>query len=91
MVYTDLKEALAIEKKVYKIDISYKKIDPKLYEKLPKITDLQVLKLSTNEITDYPKNFEALFNLVYFSSYNNKLTAFPKTLKPFSKCTMKWL
>lgn len=84
MTYTDLKEALKIEKKVYKIDLSYQKIDPKLYEKLSKITDLQALKLSTNELTEYPKNFEALYNLVYFASYNNKLKTFPLNLKPFS-------
>lgn len=83
-VFTDLKEALKIEKKVYKIDLSYKEIDPKLYEKLSKITDLQALKLSSNPgLTDYPKNFEALYNLIYFASYNNKLTAFPPNLKPF--------
>ena len=84
MTYTDLKEALKVEKKVYKIDLSYQKIDPKLYEKLSKITDLQALKLSTNELTDYPKNFDALYNLVYFASYNNKLKTFPQNLKPFS-------
>ncbi len=84
LVYTDLKEALRVEKKVYKIDLSYKKVEPRLYEKLSKITDLQALKLSTNELTDYPKNFEALYNLVYFASYNNKLSSFPPNLRPFS-------
>ena len=79
-VYTDLKEALRIEKKVYKVDLSYQKLDPKLYDKLAALTDLQALKLSGNEITTYPKNFETLYNLLYFASYNNKLTAFP-TLK----------
>lgn len=84
MTYTDLKEALKIEKKVYKLDLSYQKLDPKLYDKLSKITDLQALKLSTNELTNYPDNFDALYNLVYFASYNNKLTGFPPNLKPFS-------
>lgn len=84
MTYTDLKEALRIEKKVYKLDLSYQKPDPKLYEKIHKLTDLQALKLSTNEVTDYPKDFDALYNLVYFASYNNKLSAFPPNLKPFA-------
>lgn len=84
MTYTDLKEALKIEKKVYKLDLSYQKLDPKLYDKLSKITDLQALKLSTNELTNYPDNFDALYNLIYFASYNNKLTTFPPNLKPFS-------
>jgi len=79
-VYTDLKEALKIEKKVYKLDLSYQKLDPKVYDKIANLTDLQALKLSGNEITTYPRNFESLFNLLYFASYNNKLTAFP-TLK----------
>ena len=83
MVYTDLKEALKIETRVYKLDLSYKKIEPKLYEKLPKLKDLQALKLGSNELTDYPKGFDALTNLVYFASYNNKLTAFPPNLMPF--------
>lgn len=77
-VYTDLKEALKIEKKVYKVDLSYQKLDPKVYEKLASLSDLQALKLSGNEITTYPKNFETLNNLLYFASYNNKLSTFPE-------------
>ncbi len=84
MVYTDLKDAIKIESKVYKLDLSYKKIEPKQYEKLYKLKDLQALKLQSNELTDYPKNFDALTNLVYFASYNNKLTSFPPNLKPFA-------
>ncbi|MBA3664862.1 MAG: leucine-rich repeat domain-containing protein [Bacteroidetes bacterium] len=82
-VYTDLKTALAIEKKVYKLDLSFQKLDPKMFEKLGKLTDLQALKLGTNEVTTYPKNFDALYNLIYFASYNNKFTTFPPNLKPF--------
>ena len=55
-VYKDLKEALQIEKGVYKMDLSYKPLDPKLYEKLSKLTDLQALKLRANNVPDYPKN-----------------------------------
>ncbi len=83
VVYTDLKEALKVETRVYKLDLSYKKIEPKAYEKLHKLKDLQALKLGSNELTDYPKDFENLTNLVYFASYNNKLTAFPPNLRPF--------
>jgi Leucine-rich repeat (LRR) protein len=82
-VYTDLKKAVDIEKKIYKMDLSFKKLEPKLYNKICKLTDLQALKLSTNEVTDYPKNFDALFNLLYFASYNNKFSSFPPNLKPF--------
>lgn len=82
-IYTDLKEALKAEGKVYKMDLSYKKIDPKVYDKLSSLTDLQALKLSGNEIMDYPKNFDKLFNLFYFASYNNKFAAFPANLKAF--------
>jgi Leucine-rich repeat (LRR) protein len=84
VVYTDLKEALKVEGRVYKLDLSYKKIEPKVYEKLSKLKDLQALKLGSNELTDYPKGFDALTNLVYFASYNNKLTSFPPNLRPFS-------
>lgn len=76
-VYTDLKEALRIEKKVYKLDLSYQKLEPKLFDKLAALTDLQALKLSGNDITSYPKNLGTLYNLLYFASYNNKLSAFP--------------
>lgn len=74
-VYTDLKEALRIEKKVYKVDLSYQKLDPKVYDKLASLSDLQALKLSGNEVSVYPKNFESLYNLLYFASYNNKFTS----------------
>lgn len=76
-VYTDLKEALRIEKKVYKVDLSYQKLEPKLYEKLPNLSDLQALKLSGNDVNFYPKGFENMPNLLYFASYNNKFTSFP--------------
>ena len=76
-IYTDLKEALKIEKKVYKVDLSYQKLDLKLYEKIANLSDLQALKLSGNEVVDYPKSFESLYNLLYFASYNNKFSSFP--------------
>ena len=56
-VFTDLKVALDVEKNVYKMDLSYKKLEPKLYAKLSKLKDLQALKLSGNEINTFPPNF----------------------------------
>ena len=76
-VAKDLKEALKQERKVFKMDLSYQALDPKLYEKLSKLSDLQALKLSGNGVTNYPPGFENLSNLVYFASYNNKLNTFP--------------
>jgi Leucine-rich repeat (LRR) protein len=80
-VYTDLKLALDIQKNVYKMDLSYQKIEPKLYAKLGKLKDLQALKLSSNEIKTFPPGFSALYNLVYFASYNNEFESFPPDFK----------
>lgn len=80
-VYVDLKEALSVGAGVYKMDLSYKKLDPKDYQKLTKLKDLQVLKLSGNEVKEFPKNFGDLFNLVYLASYNNPFTVFPEDFK----------
>lgn len=76
-IVKDLKEALKLERKTFKMDLSYQVLDPKLYEKLSKLTDLQALKLSGNGVTSFPPGFENLSNLVYLATYNNKLTAFP--------------
>lgn len=86
-VYVDLKEALKTESPIYKMDLSYKKLDPKLYEKISSIKDLQVLKLSGNEVKDFPKNIGDLFNLVYFASYNNPFTSFPPDFKKLVNLT----
>jgi len=80
-VYVDLKEALKVEGGVYKMDLSYKKLDPKDYSKLHKLKDLQVLKLSGNEVTEFPKNIGEMFNLIYFCSINNPFTGFPEDFK----------
>jgi leucine-rich repeat protein SHOC2 len=82
-VFKDLKEALKAGQKVYKMDLSYQKVDSKLYDKISTLTDLQALKLSGNEVKDYPKNFDALYNLLYFASYNNKFSSFLPNLKAF--------
>lgn len=86
-VYTDLKEALKVEVGIYKMDISYKKLDTKSYEKLSTIKDLQALKMSGNEVTDFPKNMGNLFNLVYFASYNNPFTGFPSDFRKLINLT----
>lgn len=80
-VYTDLKVALDIQKNVYKMDLSYQKLEPKLYAKLGKLKDLQALKLSGNEIKTFPPSFSDLYNLVYFASYNNEFESFPTDFK----------
>lgn len=80
-VFTDLKVALEVERNVYKMDLSYKKLDPKLYAKLGKLKDLQALKLSSNEINTFPPGFGDLYNLLYFASYNNEFNSFPSDLK----------
>ncbi|MBL7934118.1 MAG: leucine-rich repeat domain-containing protein [Bacteroidia bacterium] len=82
-VYTDLKEALKMGKKVYKMDLSYQKLDQKTLDKITQLSDLQALKLSGNEITEYPKDFSSLVNLLYFASYNNRFSHFPENLKGF--------
>lgn len=76
-IFTDLKLALDVEKKVYKMDLSYQKLEPKLYNKIGKLTDLQALKLSGNEVTSFPNGFNDLYNLTYFATYNNEFTKFP--------------
>ncbi len=86
-VYTDLKEAVKVETPIYKMDLSYKKLDPKLYEKLSKIKDLQALKLSGNEVNDFPPAMGDLYNLVYFTSYNNPFKAFPSDFKKLVNLT----
>jgi len=80
-VYTDLKVALDIQKNVYKMDLSYQKLEPKLYAKLGKLKDLQALKLSGNKIKTFPPGFSDLYNLVYFASYNNEFESFPSDFK----------
>ncbi len=76
-VFTDLKLALDVEKNVYKMDLSYKKLEPKLYAKIGKLKDLQALKLSGNEVNTFPNGFNDLYNLTYFATYNNEFSKFP--------------
>ncbi|MES2133907.1 MAG: hypothetical protein V4506_16265 [Bacteroidota bacterium] len=80
-IFTDLKLALDVEKNVYKMDLSYKKLEPKLYAKIGKLKDLQALKLSGNEINTFPQGFNELYNLTYFATYNNEFVKFPEFKK----------
>lgn len=80
-VFTNLKLALDVEKNVYKVDLSYQKLEPKLYAKIGKLKDLQALKLSGNEINTFPPGFNDLYNLTYFATYNNEFSEFPEFKK----------
>ena len=80
-VYTDLKLAIDIGSNVYKIDLSYQKLEPKVYAKMNKLKGLQALILRDNEVKNYPPNFSDLSNLLYFASFNNEFTNFPSPLK----------
>ncbi len=59
-VYVDLNDALKVEKGVYKMDLSYKKLDPKIYNKISHLHDLQALKLNGNEVKEFPKDFVSM-------------------------------
>ncbi len=75
-VFTDIKTATADEKKVFKLDLSYQNLDAKALSRIQNFSNLQVLRLRNNNIGVYPDNMEKLVNLMYFSSYNNKLSSF---------------
>jgi leucine-rich repeat protein SHOC2 len=78
MVYTDLKLALKDEKSVFKLNLSYQPVDLKLWPKLAKLKDLQVLQLQSVSVNQWPDDFSSLANLVYLGSYNNEFAGFPK-------------
>ena len=80
-VYTDLKLALEVSKNVYKLNLSYQKIDPKLYDKIGKLKDLQALKLNGNDCDKFPIGFSEMTNLIYFASFNNGFETFPADIK----------
>lgn len=84
VAYKNLETALPIEKGVYKLDLSHQPIDPKLYVKISKLTNLQALLLSENHLDHWPNDFYKLNNLVYLGSINNPFTNFPKEIKMLS-------
>ena len=80
-VYTDFKVAIKDEQAVYKLNLSYQPIDIKLWPKISKLKNLQVLQLQSVQVSQWPDDFSALTNLVYLGSYNNEFTVFPKDFK----------
>src|ERR1700751_3264989 len=76
-VYTDLKTAVGIEKNVVKLNLSYTPVDPKLWQKIGKLKDLQALNLQSVSLTQWPADFSQLNNLVYLGSYNNEFKTMP--------------
>src|ERR1700741_782382 len=83
-VYTDLKTALKVEKGVYKMDLSYQQLEPKLFNKIGKLKDLQALHLTSNSVNTWPEDIGKLSSLVYLASINNEFNSFPKDLKYLS-------
>lgn len=79
-VYTDLKDALKDEMQVYKMNLEYKPVDPKLWPKITKLKNLQVLNLQSISANSWPPDFTSLYNLVYLASYNNEFKTFPEKL-----------
>jgi Leucine-rich repeat (LRR) protein len=80
-VYKDLKKALKVSPAVYKMDLSYQPVEQKQFNKIGKLKNLQALQLSSNGLTQFPKNFSNLHSLTYFASINNNFSVFPKDLK----------
>lgn len=70
-------------KKVFKLDLDYQHQDSVLYPRIGELKELQAIRFNGLNIRDYPKNFEALSNLVYFGSFNTRLTGFPPVLKSY--------
>ncbi len=83
-VYKTLETAIGMEKGVYKLDLSYQRIDPKLFPKISKLSNLQVLRFTSNNIDHWPEDFSKLNNLVYIASVDNAFTGFPHDLKKLS-------
>lgn len=82
-VFTDIKEALKTNSKVYKLDLSYQTIEAKMLDKISELNDLQAIKLGSNSLSKFPQRMEHLVNLVYFASYNNPFEEFLPSLNSF--------
>lgn len=72
-VFKDLKTSLKSPSDVYKLDLSYQSIDPKMFAKIGHLTNLMNLQLNSNGLTTLPPSFCDLHHLVYFSSLNNPI------------------
>jgi Leucine-rich repeat (LRR) protein len=78
--YKDLKSALKVSSDVYRMDLSYQTVEPKLFNKIGKLKHLQALQLSSNGLEQFPPDFSKLSSLMYFASINNNFSAFPKNM-----------
>src|SRR5882762_8246237 len=66
-VYTDLKAAIKDGDQVFKLDLTSQAIDPKLFLKIGKLTNLQAFALANNSLSELPPDLIMLKSLLYFS------------------------
>lgn len=76
-VYKDLKEALKDYERVYKLNLSNQPIEPKLFLKLGKLTNLQALLLMNNNINSLPEEIGTFNSLMFLSSRGNEIKILP--------------
>jgi len=79
VTYKNLKSALSSKDKVYNLNLTNSDLEPKLWAKVGKLRDLQVLKLGFNHLSVLPEDFGNFSSLLYFSSKGNGFNAWPKT------------
>ncbi len=79
-VYSNLETALKHEKEVYKLNLSYQTVDPRHFNKLSHLHNLQSLLLYSNSLNQWPSDFGKLNSLVYLGSFDNAFTGFPPGL-----------
>lgn len=65
-IYTNLKDALKDPKIVYKLKLEYQAIDPKLQPKITKLTEVQVLQMTANNLTQLPARDYIVSKLILF-------------------------
>lgn len=76
-VLYSLKEALKDPPMVYKLDLTDQLIEPKQINKLNKFSNLQALKLISNQLDSIPIGFSKAGSMVYFYSKNNPIKSIP--------------
>ncbi|TND05549.1 MAG: hypothetical protein FD123_3629 [Bacteroidetes bacterium] len=77
-VHTDLKMALKDPERVYKLDLTGQVFEPKQLAKVPKLVNVQAIRLGENGFKTLPAVFTGLPSLIYFSSKNNALDSLPR-------------
>ncbi len=91
--FHNLESALENPLEVYKLDFDAYRIPHNplsmftLSDKIGKLKNLQVLKLSSNEFTILPKEIKELKNLTSLDLSNNKLTQFPEEILALKNLT----